>query len=185
MCRANWSVPSPLPCALNSRGSYIEGPRQDQRERKTSERQRDRQPQAPDGQLPRRKNSRRHLDDEPASNDVSRGDTINLSPAQLSKETAHALTARTIKYDFGTEKGFHTGSTTPRVLRPFRNPRTDSASVFPRRERANGARGKRCDMDAAQQGRRPRTRASSSQSIEPFDYRLSPPGMEPAGSGAT
>src|SRR3712207_5636858 len=89
MRRSDTGMCPPAWRALDATWRNIESPRKEQCEREAGESQSDRESQAQDGQFPRRKDSGRKLDDDPAGDDVRSGDTVHLSPPQLFEEPAH------------------------------------------------------------------------------------------------
>src|SRR5213592_1038061 len=74
---------------LNALRRHIVSPSQNQGDRKTGQQKHDHKTQRPVWQFPGRKNRRTNLNYEPRSNDVSRGDAIDLSTLQLLKEAGH------------------------------------------------------------------------------------------------
>ena len=73
-------------CSLQSFEAPIEGPGENQRDRKSEHKKYDHNPGNPIRDFQDRKDLRRDLDDEPAHHCVSDGSAIDLAPLQFGEE---------------------------------------------------------------------------------------------------
>jgi hypothetical protein len=76
-----------LPVEKNSARADIEGPRQDERDWKSSEDKHDDEPRGPGRQRQRAQNGRGKLDNQPTDNAVADRDAKHFAPFQLAKKS--------------------------------------------------------------------------------------------------
>ena len=75
-------------CALDSFGSDLERPGQNQGHRKSEDEQENHDPDRPVGNIEERKNLSGNLDEDPADDGISDGNAIDIAPLQFAQEPA-------------------------------------------------------------------------------------------------